>query len=149
MATIAILADIIIPADEVSGSATDAKVPDFIEFIVKDMPQHQVPLRGGLRWLDIQSMKRFGKPFKDADQKQQIEIVDDIAFPVVNDRENPERNMNAARGQWSRPAPELIRGVRPNSPDIKMIVSSSFPRASRSWIRAESPWSSDGNWLRM
>src|SRR5512147_2745697 len=36
MATIAILSDIIIPADEVSGSATDAKVPEFIEFIVKD-----------------------------------------------------------------------------------------------------------------
>jgi len=42
MSTIAVLADIIIPKDEVSGSATDAKVPDFIEFIVKDMPQHQI-----------------------------------------------------------------------------------------------------------
>ncbi|MBS1634025.1 MAG: gluconate 2-dehydrogenase subunit 3 family protein, partial [Bacteroidetes bacterium] len=45
MATITILADIIIPKDEVSGSAGDAKVPDFIEFIVKDMPEHQTPLR--------------------------------------------------------------------------------------------------------
>ena len=33
MKTIAILADIIIPKDDVSGSATDAGVPDFIEFI--------------------------------------------------------------------------------------------------------------------
>src|SRR3954468_17414813 len=97
MATIAILADIIIPADQVSGSATDAKFPDFIEFIVKDMPQHQVPMRGGLRWLDIQSMKRFGKTFKDADQKQQIEIVDDIAYPVIIDNDNPEKSMNANR----------------------------------------------------
>src|SRR5882757_9176372 len=48
MATIAILADIIIPRDEKSGSATEAKVPEFIEFIVKDMPDHKVPLRGGL-----------------------------------------------------------------------------------------------------
>ncbi len=47
MATITMLADIIIPKDEVSGSASDAKVPDFIEFIVKDMPQHQIPMRGG------------------------------------------------------------------------------------------------------
>ena len=97
MATIAILADIIIPKDEISGSATEAKVPDFIEFIVKDMPQHQVPMRGGLRWLDIQSMKRFGKPFKDVEQKQQLEIVDDIAYPVVVDKEHPERNMNEER----------------------------------------------------
>ncbi len=35
MKTIAVLADIIIPKDETSGSATDAKVPEFIEFIVK------------------------------------------------------------------------------------------------------------------
>ncbi len=53
MATITILADIIIPKDEVSGSASDAKVPEFIEFIVHDMPQHQIPMKGGLRWLDI------------------------------------------------------------------------------------------------
>ena len=86
MATITILADIIIPADEVSGSATDAKVPDFIEFIVKDMPQHQVPMRGGLRWLDIQSMKRFGKNFREANEKERLEIVDDIAYPVVIDK---------------------------------------------------------------
>ncbi len=81
MSTIAVLANIIIPADEKSGSATDAKVPDFINFIVNDMPEKQVPMRGGLLWLDLQSYKRFEKSFKDCDQKQQIEIVDDIAYP--------------------------------------------------------------------
>lgn len=81
MATITILADIIIPKDEVSGSASDAKVPDFIEFIVKDMPEHQTPLRGGLRWLDVECMKRFEKSFKDCTQQQQLEVVDDIAYP--------------------------------------------------------------------
>jgi len=81
MATIAVLADIIIPADEVSGSATEAKVPDFIEFIVKDMPYHQVPLRGGLMWLDHESNRRYGKVFKDLNDDQQIAIVDDIAYP--------------------------------------------------------------------
>ena len=107
MATITLLADIIIPKDEISGSASDAKVPEFIEFIVKDMPQHQVPMRGGLRWLDIQSMKRFEKPFKDADEKQRLEIVDDIAYPVVIDKEKPERNMNANR----KLKPGLEQGV--------------------------------------
>jgi len=81
MATIAILANIIIPADEVSGSATDAKVPEFIEFIVKDMPSHQTPVRGGLRWLDVHCMNRFEKTFKDCDNKQQLEVVDEIAYP--------------------------------------------------------------------
>src|SRR5579859_8177508 len=46
-ATIAALADIIIPKDDHSGSASEAGVPDFIEFIVKDEPQHQLPMRGG------------------------------------------------------------------------------------------------------
>jgi gluconate 2-dehydrogenase gamma chain len=81
MATITILGDIIIPKDAVSGSASDAKVPDFIEFIVKDMPNHQIPMKGGLRWLDMQCLTRYNKAFKDCSQQQQIEMVDMIAYP--------------------------------------------------------------------
>lgn len=80
-ATISLLADIIIPKDEISGSATEARVPDFIEFIVKDMPDHQVPMKGGLRWLDLQCLKRFEKSFKDCSHEQQIEMVELIAYP--------------------------------------------------------------------
>lgn len=81
MATISILADIIIPKDEVSGSATEAGVPEFIEFIVKDMPNHQTPMRGGLRWLDIQTTKQFGKLFSDLTAADRIKMVDQIAYP--------------------------------------------------------------------
>jgi gluconate 2-dehydrogenase gamma chain len=81
MATITILGDIIIPKDDVSGSASDAKVPDFIEFIVKDMPEHQTPMKGGLRWLDLQCLKHYEKAFKDCSQTQQMEMVDEIAWP--------------------------------------------------------------------
>lgn len=81
MKTISILADIIIPKDEKSGSATEAGVPDFIEFISKDMPRYQTPLRGGLKWLDIQCMKRFNADFASCTAQQQIEIVDEIAYP--------------------------------------------------------------------
>src|SRR5688500_16428847 len=52
MATITVLADMIIPKDGTSGSASEAKVPEFIEFIVKDMPINKTPMRGGLKWLD-------------------------------------------------------------------------------------------------
>lgn len=83
MATITVLADIIIPRDEVSGSASEAKVPEFIDFIVRDMPAHQLPLRGGLRWLDMQCMKRYDKAFKDCTEKDKMEMVDDIAYPVI------------------------------------------------------------------
>jgi hypothetical protein len=81
LATIVVLGDIIIPKDDVSGSASDAKVADFIEFIVKDMPSHQTPMRGGLRWLDLQCLNRYEKPFKDCSSQQQIEMVDQIAYP--------------------------------------------------------------------
>lgn len=81
MATITTLVDIIIPKDEHSGSASDAKVPEFIEFIAKDMPDHQTPLRGGLRWLDVQSNARYGQPFVKCSSPQQLELVTKIAYP--------------------------------------------------------------------
>ncbi|QDA61929.1 gluconate 2-dehydrogenase subunit 3 family protein [Hymenobacter jejuensis] len=87
MATITVLADIIIPKDEKSGSASDAKVPDFIEFIVKDIPEHQVPMRGGLRWLDVQCLTRFNRAFVDCTPPQQLEMVTAIAYPLKATRE--------------------------------------------------------------
>ena len=79
--TIGVLADIIIPKDQYSGSATDAGVVDFIEFMAKDKPELQTPLRGGLGWLDSQSNRRFEKTFVDITPAQRIEIVEDIAYP--------------------------------------------------------------------
>jgi gluconate 2-dehydrogenase gamma chain len=81
MTTITILGDIIIPKDENSGSASESGVPAFIEFIVKDMPEHQIPMRGGLRWLDMQCLTHFDKAFKDCSATQQMQIVDEIAWP--------------------------------------------------------------------
>ncbi|WP_031425687.1 gluconate 2-dehydrogenase subunit 3 family protein [Flavimarina sp. Hel_I_48] len=79
--TIAILSDIIIPADDTSGSATEAEVPAFIEFISKDMPEHQTPLRGGIMWLNHESNRRFNKVFNALDEDSQLSIIDDIAYP--------------------------------------------------------------------
>jgi hypothetical protein len=93
MATISVLADIIIPKDEVSGSATEAQVPEFISFIVQDMPNLQTPLRGGLRWLDLQSLKQFDRSFIDCTSQQQITMVDQIAYP---DRVKPGMEQGVA-----------------------------------------------------
>ncbi|NLR65016.1 gluconate 2-dehydrogenase subunit 3 family protein [Chitinophaga varians] len=90
MKTITILADIIIPADEHSGSASDAKVPEFIEFIVKDIPEHKLPMRGGLRWLDVQCAKRYNKSFAECSPEQRIAIVDLIAYPEKAAPENSQ-----------------------------------------------------------
>lgn len=93
MATIAVLADIIIPKDETSGSATDAGVPAFIEFIVKDKPSHQLPMRGGLKWLDVQCLKRYNKNFIDCSSQDQLALVDEIAYP---EKAKPEMKQGVA-----------------------------------------------------
>lgn len=79
--TIGVLADIIIPKDARSGSATEAGVVELIEFMAKDKPELQTPLRGGLAWLNTESNKRFEKKFTDCSRTQQLEIVEDIAYP--------------------------------------------------------------------
>ena len=79
--TMGVLADLIIPKDAVSGGASEAKVVDFIEFIVKDIPTHQLPMRGGLKWLDLHCLNTYEKTFVDCSNTQQIEVLEQIAYP--------------------------------------------------------------------
>ncbi|GAB3956546.1 hypothetical protein GCM10028805_46750 [Spirosoma harenae] len=79
--TVTVLSDIIIPADERSGSASQAGVPAFIEFMMKDQPRNQTPMRGGIKWLDNTCVKRYGKQFVLCTKAQQLELVDQIAYP--------------------------------------------------------------------
>lgn len=75
------LVDIIMPADSESPSATELKVPDFIEFMMKDQPNMQTPMRGGLMWLDFEADELFGKKFNDLNKDEVIQIVDLVAWP--------------------------------------------------------------------
>lgn len=93
MATITVLANIIIPKDDISGSASEAGVPDFIEFIVKDLPSNKIPMRGGLKWMDVQCQKRYGNAFIKCAKEQQIELIDEIAYP---DKAKPEMQQGVA-----------------------------------------------------
>jgi gluconate 2-dehydrogenase subunit 3-like protein len=79
--TARILADMIIPRDERSGSASDAGVPEFIDFMMIDRPNNQTWMRSGLAWLDAQSSTSFSKPFADATETQRAQILNDIAWP--------------------------------------------------------------------
>lgn len=93
MATITLLADIIIPKDDFSESASKAGVPDFIEFMVKDIPEYKLPMRGGLKWLDVQCLKRYNKVFLDCNEKEQLAIIDEIAYPL---KAKPEMQQGVA-----------------------------------------------------
>lgn len=81
IATVAVLCDLILPATPTAGSASEAGVPEFIAFIVKDMESQQLPLRGGMMWLDHQATTKFDQVFIKCNANQQKELLDDIAYP--------------------------------------------------------------------
>jgi len=80
--TVRVLADMIIPRDERSGNASDAGVPEFMDFTMTDRPNYQKWMRPGLAWMDAQSNTRFGKPFADASESERAAILNDIAWPA-------------------------------------------------------------------
>jgi hypothetical protein len=75
------LVDLILPRDERSGSATDAGVPEFLDFMMLDQPERQVATRGGLAWIDLECQERFGGRFVDCSREEQGSLLDAIAWP--------------------------------------------------------------------
>ena len=81
-ATVGLLANLIIPKDERSGGATDAGVPEFMDFMMTDEPRRQTAMRGGLALIDAICEHRFdNKPFVACTDEQRRQLLDDIAFP--------------------------------------------------------------------
>jgi len=93
--TVRELVDIVLPRDERSGSATDAGVPAFMDFIMLDgdNERRQTAMRGGLAWLDTESRERFDRNFVECDDEQRAAVLDDIAYP---DRAAPEHSQGVA-----------------------------------------------------
>jgi gluconate 2-dehydrogenase gamma chain len=86
--TLRLLVDYILPADERSGSASDAGVPEFIDFVVTDpdeedrcLESRQTAMRGGLAWIDAECLRRFGGTFVTCDDTARRALLDDIAYP--------------------------------------------------------------------
>ena len=86
--TVRVLADIVIPRDAKSGSASDAGVPEFMDYVMIEFPNNQTRVREGLGWINAESRSRFGVAFPDATAAQRLQIVDDIAFPFKNKPEH-------------------------------------------------------------
>jgi gluconate 2-dehydrogenase gamma chain len=85
-ATVRVLVDIIIPKDARSGSATDAGVPEFMDYLMADADRtderdRQTPMRGGLAWIDLECEDRFDKRFLDCTPQERTAVLDDIAWP--------------------------------------------------------------------
>ena len=83
-ATVTLLADLVIPADERSGGASAAGVPAYLDFALREVEEEtmRLAMRGGLAWLDAECGRRFGRTFVDAPPAHRIAILDDIAWPA-------------------------------------------------------------------
>ena len=86
-ATVGMLVDLIIPRDDRSGSATEAGVPEFMDFMMIDQPRRQVAMRGGLALLDRLAVSRFGKNIVGASDAQRRQLLDKIAYTPRMERE--------------------------------------------------------------
>jgi gluconate 2-dehydrogenase gamma chain len=90
-ATVGLLVDLIIPRDDRSGSATEAGVPEFMDFMMIDQPQRQVAMRGGLALVDRLAVSRFGKHVASATDAQRRALLDEIAYTS-----NPDPGLGSA-----------------------------------------------------
>ena len=90
-ATVNVLVDLIIPRDARSGSATDAGVPAFMDFMMIDQPRRQIAMRGGLAMIDRLSVDRCGKRFVSVSDRERRALLDEIAYTS-----NPDRGLSQA-----------------------------------------------------
>ena len=91
--TVRQLVDQIIPKDERSGGATEAGVPEFMDFMLGDDPDLQTPIRGGLAWLDRTCDDRYGKTFVACADAERGAVLDAIAWPK---KAKPEHSAGVA-----------------------------------------------------
>lgn len=74
--TLGRLAQLIVPADDVSASALEAGAPEFIDLLASQNQKLAEIFHGGLGWLDAEMNKRYQKSFVNATEKQQTEMLD-------------------------------------------------------------------------
>lgn len=82
LVTLTALCDLIIPADSKSPGASAVGVPAWInEYASYEGNQNAlVRLRGGLMWLNLESNKRFGRPFVRLTGAEKTQVCDDICY---------------------------------------------------------------------
>src|SRR6478672_6454221 len=79
-ATLRSLCATIIPADEISGGALEAKAPELIDLLASENEDYQTRLTGGLAWLDSSCHDHFEKDYLSCPGDQQKKVLDLIAY---------------------------------------------------------------------
>lgn len=76
-----LLVNYVIPRDARSGSATDARVPEFMDFIMGEYRNSQTWMKNGLTWMNAECRRRYGKTFVSCSEEERRAVLDAIAFP--------------------------------------------------------------------
>jgi hypothetical protein len=113
-ATLRRLCDVLMPAGQASPGALDARVPEFMDFLIGDSPvdRQQVWLRG-LDALERQSLTRFRKTFADTDAAQA-----DILFAPLHQP-----------WTYEAPADPVARLLIAAKQDVRTATSNSLERS--------------------
>jgi gluconate 2-dehydrogenase gamma chain len=125
--TIARLATLILPADDVSGSAVNAGAVEFIDLLCHSNEDLAHVFHGGLAWLNAEMRQRGGMTFLASDLESQTAVLDEF---VVEEAKQASRIQAAGGGEYARfhdyqawdqgdlgPGVEFFRWVRKMSVD--------------------------------
>ena len=74
--TVTKLAELIVPADDRSGSAVDAGAPEFIDLLCSQNETLARTYTSGIGWLDARMRQRHNSTFVEASGEQQTEMLD-------------------------------------------------------------------------
>ncbi len=102
LSLLALLSDIIVPAEGQSPSASAVQVPTVIDEWVSapypDQQRDRLTVLSALAWLDDEAALRFSQPFSALGAQQQLAIIEDVAY----DKGQTPRRFQRMAGAFAR-----------------------------------------------
>jgi gluconate 2-dehydrogenase gamma chain len=99
--TIQKLAELIVPADDVSPSAIESGAGEFIDLLCSNNAELSSIYTGGIFWLDRQMQHRYGANFLNAKPEQQTAMLDLISYRK-NAVDSPDLGPGIKFFNWAR-----------------------------------------------
>ena len=97
-ATLARLADVIIPPTDTPGAAA-AGVPEYIDRVVMLNAEHQPGIRAGLAWLERQARTRFSREFLSLTEAEHGAILQPLSDEIDRQQRDQQRGRFRTEGQ--------------------------------------------------
>ena len=132
--TVTRLSELVVPADDRSGSAVDAGAPQFIDLLCSQNDELAAIFTGGLSWFDAEMRKRVGKEFVAATAAEQTGLLDAIVAAERTVKEQHSEETLFARapqykgfsGYTVKPGSDLAPGVHFFDWARRLIVDAFF-----------------------